>query len=155
MKLYHGSYCSIETIDLQLCGAHTDFGKGFYLTPNRKHAVKRALQKAAEAGTKPVISAYEFNEEALTDASLKIKTFKGNTSEWAEFILKNREYPAFTHDYDIVAGPIADDALRKQFARFKAGIISVYELSEGLTFREDTFQYCFCTKASLKYLKKI
>ena len=38
MKVYHGSYTAISVIDLSKCEKHKDFGQGFYVTQNRKHA---------------------------------------------------------------------------------------------------------------------
>jgi len=32
MKVYHGSYTEIETIDFSYCRKRRDFGKGFYVT---------------------------------------------------------------------------------------------------------------------------
>ncbi|WP_196814247.1 DUF3990 domain-containing protein [Butyrivibrio sp. LC3010] len=36
MLLYHGSYTSVENIDLNQCMNGKDFGKGFYLTSDPK-----------------------------------------------------------------------------------------------------------------------
>jgi len=30
MKVYHGSYIKVDTIDLSKCKPNKDFGKGFY-----------------------------------------------------------------------------------------------------------------------------
>ena len=38
MKVYHGSYTHIDTIDLSKCKPLKDFGKGFYVTKIRHHA---------------------------------------------------------------------------------------------------------------------
>ena len=38
MKVYHGSYTRIESVDLSQAEANKDFGKGFYVTGIRKHA---------------------------------------------------------------------------------------------------------------------
>ena len=36
MRLYHGSNTDIDTIDLDQGSQYKDFGKGFYLTPDKK-----------------------------------------------------------------------------------------------------------------------
>jgi len=155
MILYHGSYCEIETIDIRNCHKHTDFGCGFYLTPFEEHAMSRALQKAAETGMQPVVNRFVFNEKLLTSGKFKVKMFSDNSEGWAEFILMNRENADFTHDYDIVVGPIADDAMRKQFFRYRAGLISMSELSSNLEYKEESVQFCFCSQRAIKTLKKI
>lgn len=38
MKVYHGSYIKVDTIDLSKCKPNKDFGKGFYVTKFRHHA---------------------------------------------------------------------------------------------------------------------
>ena len=42
MILYHGSNTDIATIDLTRGVQYKDFGKGFYLTPNKETAVQMA-----------------------------------------------------------------------------------------------------------------
>jgi hypothetical protein len=38
MKVYHGSYTVIDTIDFSFCQIKRDFGKGFYVTKFREQA---------------------------------------------------------------------------------------------------------------------
>ena len=44
MLLYHGSYTSVENIDLNQCMNGKDFGKGFYATAIPSHAEKLAIR---------------------------------------------------------------------------------------------------------------
>jgi hypothetical protein len=46
MILYHGTNADIEAIDLTKGLRYKDFGKGFYLTPERTTAVRMAQKKA-------------------------------------------------------------------------------------------------------------
>ena len=39
MKLYHGTNSDIEKIDLSKGLRHKDFGKGFYLIPDKNTAI--------------------------------------------------------------------------------------------------------------------
>ena len=45
MILYHGTNEDIETINLNRGLQHKDFGKGFYLTPDRATAIRMAQKK--------------------------------------------------------------------------------------------------------------
>ena len=45
MTLYHGTNQDIETIDLTRGLQHKDFGKGFYLTPDKNTAIRMAQKK--------------------------------------------------------------------------------------------------------------
>ena len=46
MILYHGTNEDIKAIDLTRGMRHKDFGKGFYLTPDRNTAIRMAQKKA-------------------------------------------------------------------------------------------------------------
>lgn len=46
MTLYHGSNEDIEVIDLEKGLRYKDFGKGFYLTPDKSTAIRMAKKKA-------------------------------------------------------------------------------------------------------------
>lgn len=62
----------------------------------------------------PTVTSFELNDIALKE--LNVKIFEGYTQEWAEFILNNRQNATdqSAHNYDIVIGPIADDAIGTQ-----------------------------------------
>ena len=46
MILYHGTNADIDVIDLNRGLRYKDFGKGFYLTSDRKTAIRMAQKKA-------------------------------------------------------------------------------------------------------------
>lgn len=45
MILYHGSNVEIKTIDLSKSKPYKDFGRGFYLSADRKQAIRMAEQR--------------------------------------------------------------------------------------------------------------
>ncbi len=51
MKVYHGSYTEIETIDFSFCQTKRDFGKGFYVTKYYEQAEVWAQRKGNEKKT--------------------------------------------------------------------------------------------------------
>lgn len=157
IRLFHGSNVPIETVDLAKSNRGKDFGCGFYLNPNETQAREMAEAKAEFLGGEPVVSIFEFLQEALENQGLKIKIFEDYTQEWAEFIALNRQNYTKNqaHDYDIVIGPIADDNVGVQIRRFINGYISVKELVEELRFKKKSIQYFFATEQSLHFLKKI
>jgi len=59
------------------------------------------------------------------------------------------------HTFDIVEGPIADDRMVVQIRKYEQGKISIEKLIEKLTYREPTYQICFCTLASLYALELV
>ena len=155
MKVYHGSYTRIETIDLSQAEANKDFGNGFYVTNIRKHAERWAKRIAHAHNTTPVVTEFLFYETAYTDSIYKVLRFPRPCRQWVEFVMMNRNpnIPKPAHDYDIVEGPIANDWVTSQIRLHEKGKISMETLVEKLTHREDTHQICLCTTESLGAIK--
>ena len=152
MFLYHGSTVEIKEIDLSLSKPNKDFGKGFYLSDNYKQAYEMASYKAGLFGSKPCVTKFEFDENLLKNGSLKVLSFSEYSKEWADFVFKNRnqENKDFSHDYDIVTGPIANDRVGAQIRRFVEGDISFDTFLERLKYMKGiTFQYFFGTEKAI------
>lgn len=162
MRLYHGSYCRITTIDLKKSREFKDFGKGFYLTPDFGRAVTMANRSVVlnHMGS-PEVNPFIFNRSRCP-SEIKIKEFKTSNWEWAEFVMKNRDRqhkPAFSHEFDIVIGPVADSSVDPEIHAYKEEFGSDYLLKKNLRilaqrlmYRSQYIQYCFCTAEALKYL---
>lgn len=156
MKLYHGTNIDFEVIDLAKSNKYKDFGQGFYLTDIRKQAEELASKKSRLFGGYPIIQEYEFDESILTGTELSILKFDTTSTSWAEFIFKNRNRDLnFSHDYDIVIGPIANDGVAYLLGRYEEGTLTIEELSSKLDYKKLNNQYFFGTNKSLKYLKRI
>ena len=156
MKLYHGTNVDFDVIDLTKSNKYKDFGQGFYLTDIRSQAEELAAKKSRLFGGYPVIQEYEFDESLLSGAELKVLKFDKPSTEWAEFIFKNRNRDNnFTHNYDIVIGPIANDGVAYLLGRYEEGTLTIEELSDKLDYKKLNSQYFFGTNKSLKYLKRI
>lgn len=156
MILYHGSDCEICQVELEKCRPFKDFGRGFYLTTNKSHAASMAKRAAQRNGTTPIITAFEFDTDALKlNKHLKVLKFRSTSREWAEFVYNNRENRYYSHNYDIVVGPIADDGMAELLAYAKRGVISLSELAARLKYSKPTEQYCFLTERGLEFLKKL
>lgn len=165
MRLYHGSYCKIDYIDLTFSRKYKDFGTGFYLTPDFGRAVKMAqrsviLNNGGEAEVNPFI----FNKSTCPEG-LKIKLFKECNWEWAEFVMKSRDKlqdPPYSHGYDIVIGPVADSSVdpvietyRHEFGDDYLNRANLSILANRLKYSGEKYiQYCFCTEKALNQLLK-
>lgn len=123
MKLYHGSTIDIQRIDLAKSKPNKDFGRAFYLSTDEQQALEMAQFRAEFEETTPVINVYEFDETLLQQ--FRFKRYEEYTKEWAQFVYDHRTEPQglTLHDYDIVYGPIANDRVGAQIARFKQGYI--------------------------------
>ena len=155
ITLYHGSNVFIEKIDLTRSHPNKDFGKGYYLTDIRTQAEAMSIRRVRIAGEgEPTLTVYSFDESQLHSPELRVKVFDEPTEEWALFILSNREasLTGYTHDYDIVIGPIADDGVAFQLDRYTRHMITLATLVEELTYRKLNRQYYFGTERALQTL---
>lgn len=157
MKLYHGSNTDIEVVDLSKGLRYKDFGKGFYLTPERNTAIRMAHKKARLFGGTPTLVCYEFDETAL-NSHLKVKMFPEKAcTEWLLFVDANRDrqYTEPVHDYDIVIGPIANDGVVLQLTNYREGIYTPEEVARLLQDRYLDQQYYFGSIAALQFIHKV
>jgi len=157
MRLYHGTNQDFDIIDLSKGLMYKDFGRGFYLTPDKSTAERMAVKKAALFGGNPVLQVYDF-DESMSSSELNIKEFPQKaTVEWVEFIFKNRNkrHGMKKHNYDIVIGPIANDGVVIQLNEYEDGLITAEEAARKLQDKYLDKQYCFCSERSLKFIKKL
>ena len=155
MKLYHGSYIKIDVIDLTKSKPYKDFGRAFYLTKFYKQAKIWADRLGVEHETEGVVSEFEFDEYAYEDESIKVLFFENYNEQWLDFVVINRSNRKQMHDYDIVEGPVADDKVQNRIIDYLNGEITKKDFLEELKWHEETHQICFCTVASLQFLKQI
>ena len=155
MKLYHGSTIDIGRIDLAKSKPNKDFRRAFYLSADRQQALEMAQYRAEVEETAPVVNVYEFDETLFQQ--FRCKRFEEYTEEWAHFVYDHRTEPhgLTLHDYDIVYGPIANDRVGAQIARFKQGYITFDEFLRRIQYIKGiTFQYAFCTQQAVDKLIK-
>lgn len=157
MKLYHGTNVEFTEIDLTKSNRFKDFGQGFYLTDIRQQAIELSQKRATRDGGTAIVQEYEFDEALLDAPTIKVLRFDKPTTEWAEFIYKNRSRrsPIFHHDYDIVIGPIADDGVAYLLDRYEEGSYTIEELARELKYKRLNSQYFFGTHYAVSLLKRI
>jgi len=154
MKLYHGSLVIVDAPLIIEPRRTLDYGKGFYTTTSRKQAedwVKRRLNSEdKECG---FVNVYEFDKELAS--TLNVLIFDSPTEAWVDFVMQNRTIKDFTHDYDIVYGPVANDRVYAAFALFEGGFLNKQELISELKTYKLVDQYLFHTDRSLTTLSFI
>jgi hypothetical protein len=158
MTLYHGTNADIELIDLTKGMRHKDFGKGFYVTPDKNTAIRMAQKKARLFGGVPTLITYELDPVAL-QSDLKVKVFPEKACvEWLLFVDANRDKDTINpiHDYDIVIGPIANDRVGVQLWKYETQVIDLATLIHNLrNMKGVTFQYFFGTEQAIKILRRL
>lgn len=156
MILFHGTNTDFSSIDLKKSFPFKDFGQGFYLTTIQQQAERMAQRKSLTFGGQLTVMKFDFDEAVLKTGDLNILQFESTTTEWAEFIFKNRNRALhFHHNYDIVIGPVADDGVAYLMDRYQEGSLTSKEFAQMLKYRKLNNQYCFCTQKAISYLKRI
>ena len=157
MILYHGSNIKIDVIDLTKSKRYKDFGQAFYLSAEEEQARKMAIAKVVQFGGEESVTSFNFNESCLSSNELQIKCFAEYSREWAEFVFNNRdENQDFSHEYDIVYGPIADDYIGLQIRDFKRNNITFEQFLANIRYHKGiTFQYAFCTQKAIEQLIRL
>ena len=147
-KIYHGSFEVVENPEIRQPNRSLDYGSGFYTTTSfaqaKKLVERRMKDKGVSAGH---VNVYELDEKVLE--SMKVLLFKKPTEDWVTFVMRNRTERGFTHDYDIVYGPVADDSVYTQFTLYEGGIISMPTLIQELKTYKLVDQYLFHKDRSL------
>lgn len=158
MKLYHGTVSDFTEIDLSKSNNAKDFGKGFYLSPDMQQAENWARFKSVQLNLAPIVHVFDFDEKLLEGSELSVKRFDGYTEEWARFVFDNRQNISNNniHNYDIVAGPIANDKVGVQIRNYFEGNITFDVFLERLKYMKGmTLQYFFGTEKAVKHLVKL
>lgn len=148
--LYHGGSDIIKAPEIRVPERTLDFGVGFYTTSSITQAEDLVRNRIGRMKwSHGYVNAYNFKRD---NDLFKIKQFEGPTEEWVDFVLSNRVEQGFSHDYDIVIGPVANDNVYRQFAFFENGLISKKSLIDELMTYKLVDQYLFHTEKSLKCL---
>lgn len=150
--LYHGGSHIIQTPEIREPERTLDFGKGFYVTSSQNQAERWVKAHLKHKYTIGYVNSYEFDPEAIP-SELNVKLFREANDEWVDFVMANRLIQGFTHDYDIVFGPVANDNVYTQITLFEGGIISKETLIKELKAYKLVDQYLFHTERSLAYLR--
>lgn len=104
-RIYHGGIEIVERPEIRLPNRSLDYGSGFYTTTSYEQA-KRLVERRMKDKRVPVgyVNVYEMDDVVM--ARMKSLVFEGPTEEWVDFVMSNRMVRGFSHDYDIVYGPV-------------------------------------------------
>ena len=148
MKIYHGSIEQICSPEIREPNRRLDYGAGFYATTSYEQAERWVQRKMRESKTcKGYVNIYEFDKQAMY--TLKTLSFPTPTAEWIDFVMLNHTKQGYTHDYDIVYGPVANDHVYAAFALYDGHVLSKQALISELQTYKLVDQYLFHTERSL------
>ena len=152
MKLYHGSNVEVNAPMLMPRVRALDFGRAFYLTSDFEQASRWARTTVLRRGEgSAVVSSYEFDEVAAS--ALRLLRFDKPNVEWLKYVTKNRTGVSDDADYDIVAGPVANDNTMPVLNLYFKGAYSEEEALRRLLPQRLKDQYALKTDVALACLK--
>ena len=153
MRVYHGGLSEVRAPEIRRGEYVGDFGIGFYVTTSLEQARRFVRTKGnREKVTRGVVSVYELDERLFAE-QFKGLSFAGPTEEWAKFVSANRKRPSFSHDFDYVRGPVANDQVYATFSFYEGGLISFEMLLEQLKVRKLFDQILLHTDRAVKLLE--
>lgn len=151
MIVYHGSLECVNHPEMRKPNRTLDYGNGFYTTTSIQQAEDWVRRKMKETKSSfGFVNTYNLDEQAMV--TMKTLFFQQPTEEWVDFVMLNRRQRGFTHDYDVVYGPVANDRVYAAFALYEGGIIDKQTLIAELKTYKPVDQYLFHTERSLNLL---
>lgn len=146
--IYHGSTVIVEKPEILVTKYNKDFYFGFYCTRLQEQA-KRWATRHVSTNNIGFVNYFHYTPSS----DLNIKVFEKMTDEWLDFIVACRN--GTPHDYDIVEGPMADDAIYDYVQDFLDGRIDRETFWSLVKFKHPTHQISFHTDEALKTIKFI
>lgn len=154
MILYHGSLERITSPEIREPNRTLDYGAGFYATTSFGQAEEWVRRRMREyMANKGYVNEYALDLELLRH--LNCLLFESPTEEWLDFVMKNRTERGFSHDYDVVYGPVANDKVYAAFALYEGGLLSKQNLIAELKTYTLVDQYLFHTPKALEAISFI
>lgn len=155
MKLFHGSLEIVSKPEIRTSNRTLDYGNGFYTTTSHQQAKDWVKRRISEHKTHyGYINIYEFDRD-IALKSLNCLIFEKPTENWVDFVMNNRTQKNYTHNYDIVFGPVANDRVYAAFALFEGGFLGKKDLITELKTYKLVDQYLFHSEKALQTLKYI
>ena len=151
MKVYHGSDTVVQKPRILHSKRRMDFGSGFYTTQSRTQAEKwaRSVRRRRDS-PEAFVTEFDYEEKP----GMNVLIFDGPSAEWFDFIIRNRK-GTFTHDCDIILGPVADDSVYDTLFLFESGYITREEAIRKLNSAKLDGQILFHTDKSLECITYI
>ncbi len=153
MKLYHGSLERVESPEIRQPNRTLDYGSGFYLTSSQEQAESWVRRKFKGDISRGWVNVYEYNQHIKS--ALSVLSFDKPDEQWLDFVMSNRLDKSFTHGYDIVEGPVANDRVYASFALYEAGLLGKQALIDELKAYKLVNQILLHTEAALRSIRFI
>ena len=142
MVLFYGSKEIVVYPSIRKSIYNRDFYFGFYCTENKEQAERCAIRYEK----KGYVNKYNY----IPNPALKYLKFERITDEWLDFIVACRA--GKVHTYDIVEGPMVDDAILNYVQDVVDGKITRVAFWELVKYNHPIYQISFHTISALDTL---
>lgn len=150
MIVYHGSTSIVKNPDTLHSYRPLDFGKGFYVTTNKKQAETWAKRKALIIGSDMAyINVYKLNDDY---SGLAHKAFGDDLSEWVDFVCHCRDGGTDYKGYDVISGKVANDKVFRVVDMYHDGIWDKERAIKEIRAYPDYDQIAFITQKAIAKL---
>lgn len=140
MIIFHGGQKEVKEPTILQTRYNKDFYYGFYCTKIKEQGIRWACRHENIG----ILNEYEYK----VDNKLNVKIFEDMTEEWLEFVVNCRN--GNRHNFDIVEGPMANDAIYNYVQNYIDGKITKEAFFALAKFNKPTNQICFNTEKALK-----
>ena len=145
MLLFHTGFSEIPSPDVAHGRRNADFGPGFYLSDSEAFSRRWARERS---GSETVVNRYELETEGLL-----IREFQRD-GDWFEYISRNRAgFPDSLKDYDVIAGPIANDTIYDTWGILTSGLLPPQTALQLLCLGNEYRQIVIKTERATKHLR--
>ena len=152
MILYHGSNVVVEHPVVSKGKTSVDFGQAFYVTSDYEQAKRWANQVKRRRSTGTAyISEYEIDDAAFE--KLRVLRFTEPNAQWLHFVADNRCQTYNGDQYDVVAGPVANDNTMPVVNLFISGFLDEEYAIKRLLPQKLMDQYAFKTETAVNLLQ--
>ncbi len=104
-------------------------------------------------GSNVEVSTPRIADDLLERGDYKIKIYEKATDEWLDFVIANRRDLSFSHDFDIVKGPVANDKVYACLNAYENGFMDRGKLLSELKIYVLVDQVLFHTDRAIDELK--
>jgi hypothetical protein len=155
IHVFHGSAGKVETPRVLPSSRILDYGAGFYTTVSFKQAKQRARREKNKNRTTGYVNIYKVDETSPESKTLNTIHFRKLNAKWVHFVVRNRTNIHYTHNYDIVRGPVANDEVYAALALHEDGVLDTGRLISKLRKCQLVDQIIFYTEKALSTLQFI
>lgn len=149
MRIFHGSLEIVSKPEIRKPNRTLDYGEGFYTTTDYDQA-KDWITRHRRNAKVGYVNVYEVDMDEIKKQNTL--WFDNPSESWIDFVDNNRNTAGFTHSYDFVYGPVANDRVYACFALYESGVFDKEDLIRELKVYDLVDQLLFHTEEALTYL---